>query len=67
MADNLERQGGIYHVRLAIPEDVRLAFGNRRIMSKSLGTTDRNEAMRLRRQLVVSAAYKYKVSIAGGG
>lgn len=50
MADNLERQGGIYHARLAIPKDVQPAFGNRRVLSKSLGTTDRNEAMRLRLQ-----------------
>lgn len=48
MADNLERQGGVYHVRMAIPKDVQTAFGGRRILSKSLGTSDRNEAMRLR-------------------
>lgn len=48
MADNLERQGGTYHVRLAIPKDVQHTFGNRRILSKSLDTTDRNEAMRRR-------------------
>ncbi|WP_137822555.1 DUF6538 domain-containing protein [Pseudomonas sp. D(2018)] len=48
MADNLERQGGIYHVRLAVPKDVQPAFGNRRILSKSLGTSNRAEALRLR-------------------
>lgn len=48
MADNLERQAGTYHVRLAIPKDVQHAFGNRRILSKSLETSDRNEALRLR-------------------
>lgn len=48
MADNLERQGGVYHVRMAIPKDVQFAFGNRRILSKSLGTSDRNEALVLR-------------------
>ncbi|MBD2838292.1 tyrosine-type recombinase/integrase [Pseudomonas sp. JM0905a] len=48
MADNLERQGGVYHVRMAIPKDVQSAFGGRRILSKSLGTSDRNDAMRLR-------------------
>lgn len=53
MADNLERQGGTYHVRLAIPKDVQPAFGNRRVLSKSLGTADRNEAMRLRLQWLV--------------
>lgn len=53
MADNLERQGGTYHVRLAIPKDVQPAFGNSRVLSKSLGTADRNEAMRLRLQWLV--------------
>ena len=48
MADNLEKQGGIYHVRLAIPRDVQSAFGDRRILSKSLDTSARNEAMTLR-------------------
>jgi integrase len=48
MADNLEKQGGVYHVRMAIPKDVQSAFGNRRILSKSLGTSNRIEAMALR-------------------
>ncbi|MCY1193937.1 Phage integrase family protein [compost metagenome] len=48
MADNLELQGGTWHVRLAIPADVRKAFGGRRILSKSLETGQRSEAMNLR-------------------
>lgn len=48
MANNLELQGGTWHVRLAIPADVRKAFGGRRILSKSLETRHRSEAMNLR-------------------
>lgn len=48
MADNLEKQGGVYHVRMAIPKDAQSAFGNRRVLSKSLGTSSRNEALTLR-------------------
>jgi integrase len=50
MADNLENQDGTWHVRLAIPVDVQKAFGGRRILSKSLGTGLRSEAMNLRLQ-----------------
>lgn len=64
MADNLERQGGTYHVRLAIPKDVQLSFDNRRILSKSLGTTDRNEA--LRRRLPHLAQWKAQIAAARG-
>ena len=48
MADNLQLQGGTWHVRLEIPADVRKAFGGRRILSKSLETRQRSEAMTLR-------------------
>jgi integrase len=48
MANNLELQGGTWHVRLAIPADVRKAFGGRRILSKSLETGLRSEAMNRR-------------------
>lgn len=48
MAHNLQLQGGTWHVRLEIPADVRKAFGGRRILSKSLGTGHRSEAMNLR-------------------
>ncbi|CRL48347.1 tyrosine-type recombinase/integrase [Pseudomonas sp. URMO17WK12:I11] len=48
MADNLEQQGGTWHVRKAIPKDVRKAFGGRKILSKSLETGLRSEAMKRR-------------------
>lgn len=48
MADNLEQQGGTWHVRLSIPADVQKAFGGRKILSKSLGTGLRSEAMNRR-------------------
>ncbi|MFJ2357468.1 tyrosine-type recombinase/integrase [Pseudomonas fluorescens] len=44
-ANNLELQGGIYHVRMDIPKDVREAFGGRRILSLSLKTGSHEEAM----------------------
>lgn len=50
MANNLEQQGGIWHVRLSIPKDVRKAFGDRKILSKSLKTGLRSEAMNRRLQ-----------------
>ncbi|WP_426943940.1 tyrosine-type recombinase/integrase [Pseudomonas oryzihabitans] len=56
MADNLVLKGGTYHVRLDLPEDVQGAFGNRKILSKSLKTGSRAEAMRLR--LAVLAQWK---------
>jgi integrase len=45
MANNLEQQGGTWHVRMAIPADVRKAFGGRKVLSKSLETGLRSEAM----------------------
>ena len=48
MADNLENQGGTWHVRLSIPADVRKAFGGRKILSRSLETGLRSEAMNRR-------------------
>ena len=48
MADNLVQRGGTWHVRFDIPKDVQVAFGNRKILSQSLGTGSRAEAMRLR-------------------
>lgn len=64
MSDHLQRQGGTYHVRLAIPQDVQHAFGNRRVMTKSLGTTDRNEA--LQRRLPHLAQWKAQIAAARG-
>lgn len=48
MADNLVLRGGMWHVRIDIPKDVQPAFGNRKILSESLSTGSRTEAMRLR-------------------
>ncbi|MGZ9737508.1 tyrosine-type recombinase/integrase [Pseudomonas sp. GNP012] len=48
MKDNLELQGSTYHVRLAVPADVRKAFGGRKILSRSLETGLRLEAMNRR-------------------
>ncbi|WP_145250873.1 tyrosine-type recombinase/integrase [Pseudomonas oryzihabitans] len=59
MADNLVLKGGTYHVRLDLPEDVQGAFGNRKILSKSLKTGSRAEAMRLR--LGVLAQWKTQI------
>ncbi|MDI2410860.1 site-specific integrase [Pseudomonas aeruginosa] len=62
MAHNLELQGGTYHVRLAIPTDVQRAFGGRRVLSKSLKTGVRREAMELR--LPILAAWKAQIKLA---
>lgn len=62
MADNLQLQGGTWHVRLEIPADVRKAFGGRRILSKSLGTGHRSEAMNLR--LPYLAQWKSEIAAA---
>jgi len=59
MADNIVLKGGTYHVRLDLPEDVQTAFGNRKILSKSLKTGSRAEAMRLR--LAVLATWKDQI------
>ncbi|MBF8765940.1 tyrosine-type recombinase/integrase [Pseudomonas putida] len=48
MADNLVLKSGIWHVRFDLPADVRPFFGNRKILSQSLKTGSRIEAMRLR-------------------
>jgi integrase len=48
MANNLEQQGGMWHVRMSIPADVQKAFGGRKILSKSLETGLRSEAMNRR-------------------
>ncbi|WP_160108637.1 DUF6538 domain-containing protein [Pseudomonas izuensis] len=59
MADNLVQRGGTWHVRFDIPKDVQTAFGNRKILSQSLGTGSRTEAMRLR--LSVLSLWKTQV------
>jgi len=48
MANNLEQQGGTWHVRMSIPADVQKAFGGKKILSKSLETRLRSEAMNRR-------------------
>lgn len=48
MADNLVQRGGMWHVRLDIPKDVQAVFGNRKVLTQSLKTGSRAEAMRLR-------------------
>ncbi|MCQ3031831.1 tyrosine-type recombinase/integrase [Pseudomonas syringae] len=52
MADNLELQGGTWHVRLAIPKDVQTSLGGRRIFSQSLKTGSRREAMTRRLSII---------------
>lgn len=61
-ANNLQLQGGTYHVRLAIPEDVRKAFGGRKILSQSLKTGLRSEAMN--RRLPILAQWKANIATA---
>ncbi|VVN25293.1 hypothetical protein PS619_04536 [Pseudomonas fluorescens] len=51
-ANNLQLQGGTYHVRLDIPKDVQDAFGGRRILSQTLKTGSRSEAL-LRRHPIL--------------
>ena len=46
--DYLQMHGGKWRVVLAVPQDVRPAFGGRRYFLKPLGTSDPNEANRLK-------------------
>lgn len=62
---NLQLQGGTYHVRLAIPADVRKAFGGKRILSKSLRTGSLTEAMHQRGRYL--AAWKDQIAAARTG
>ncbi|NWC99760.1 site-specific integrase [Pseudomonas sp. P7779] len=64
-ANNLELQGGTYHVRLDVPKDVREAFGGRRVLSQSLKTGSREEA--LYRRLPILHAWKSQIKIARQG
>lgn len=45
--NHLIQRGTTYHVRLDIPQDLRPAFGNRKILSKSLKTGDKTLAREL--------------------
>lgn len=68
MTDHIVTQGNTWHVRLTIPEDIRPFFGNRKVLSKSLKTGSRAEAMKLRLphlatwQMQFEAARKEKAS-----
>lgn len=44
MSNFLILKRGIFHARLDVPADVREAFGNRKVLTKSLGTTSKSEA-----------------------
>lgn len=65
MADHLELQGGVYHVRLAIPPAVQKAFGGRRILSQTLRTGSRKEAMTRRHPIL--AAWQAQIDAARAG
>ena len=65
MANNLELQGGTYHVRLAVPVDVQKAFGGRRVLSQTLMTGVHQEAMD--RRLPILAAWKAQIKNARKG
>ncbi|MCF3191782.1 site-specific integrase [Pseudomonas bubulae] len=65
MANNLELQGGTYHVRLAIPADVQQTFGGRRVLSQTLMTGVHQEA--LDRRLPILATWKAQIKIAREG
>ena len=65
MANNLELQGGTYHVRLAIPADVQKTFGGRRVLSQTLMTGVHQEA--LDRRLPILATWKAQIKIAREG
>ncbi|WP_448694827.1 tyrosine-type recombinase/integrase [Pseudomonas moraviensis] len=64
-ANNLELQGGTYHVRLDIPKDVQDMFGGRRILSQSLRTGVHKEA--LDRRLPILAIWKAQIKAAREG
>lgn len=65
VAHNLELQGGTFHVRLAVPKDVQKAFDGRKILSRSLGTGSRKEAME--RRLPILHTWKAKIKAARSG
>ncbi|RLU06354.1 integrase [Pseudomonas prosekii] len=64
-ANNLQLQGGIYHVRFDVPKDVREAFGGRRILSQTLKTGSRSEAL-LRRHPILHTWKKQVKAIREG-
>jgi integrase len=60
MRDNLILRGNTYHVRLALPADVRPFFGNRKLLSQSLKTGLQQEAKDRARSILL----KWKDEIA---
>ena len=62
MRDNLILRQHTYHVRLAIPEDVRFFFGGRKLLSKSLKTGLEREAKD--RARVVLVEWKAQITAA---
>jgi len=44
LATNIVRRGAIYYVRVAVPKDIRMAFGGRKEIWKTLRTPDCSEA-----------------------
>lgn len=64
-AQNLELQGGIYHVRMDVPKDVREAFGGRRVLSQTLKTGSRAEA--LLQRLPILHAWKLRIKAVRDG
>lgn len=65
MADNLILKGSTWHVRLELPEDVRPSFGNRRKLTKSLKTGNKNEAQI--RKLQYISVWKEQIEFARNG
>lgn len=59
MPDNLVLQGSTWHVKLAIPLDVRPSFGHRSYLSKSLETGSRSVAME--RRLAILTKWKSEI------
>jgi integrase len=54
MSGNLVRKGNIWHVRLAIPEDVQHAFGFRKVLTRSLGTSNKGQAQLLKAEHILT-------------
>lgn len=59
MANHLILKNNIYHVRLDIPSDVKHAFGNRKVLTKSLKTGNKVEANAL--SSVIVGNWKHQI------
>lgn len=62
MRDNLILRGNTYHVRLALPADVRPFFGNRKLLSQSLKTGLQQEAKDRARAILLD--WKNQITLA---